>query len=381
MARRLWGCVALLVVCCGLQALAATASAKEVLYGAGAEGDGGSPSNLYVLNPSSGSARKNIGPIGFSVTGLAVDPANGTLYGSTGREAGGGAPNPGSLIKINRTTGAGTLVGDLRPDTDTAGDLTFTPDGALFGWLVGMSGNSNNLVTIDKLTGAATVVGASGIAGNHGSGLASSAGGTLFHAALDTGPLYTVDRTTGAATPVAPLSGTESLQINALSFNAAGTLYGSWLDYGSTGPRPSRLLTINTASGAISFLGPSVNRLDAIVFAESKRTVTFDATKAKAKKAGGGRSLTVTKGQKVRFSGDLKAPRTLAGCESNQTVEVQRKKPKQRTFRTFARVRTGAAGKFSIKKKIKKTFLYRAVVGETAVCDDATSNREKVRAK
>jgi len=312
---------------------------------------------------------------------LAVDPADGTLYGSTGRATGGGAPNPGSLIKINRTTGAGTLVGDLRPDTDTAGDLTFTPDGALFGWLVGSSGNSNNLVTIDKVTGAASVVGASGIAGNVGSGLASSVGGTLFHAALDTGPLYTVDRTTGAATPVAPLNGTESLEINGLSFDAAGTLFGSWLDYGSTGPRPSRLLTINTASGAIAFLGPSVNRLDAIVFAESTRTITFDATKVKAKKAGKVPSLTVTKGQKVRFAGDVSASQNLTGCESNQTVEVQRKKPKRRTFTTFARVRTGTGGKFSIKKKIKKTFAYRAVVGETAACDDATSKGEKVRAK
>jgi hypothetical protein len=361
--------LALLVSLCGLLASAAAASAQQVLYGAGAAGDGGSPSTLYILNPSSGSALQSIGPIGFSVTGLAVDPADGTLYGSTGREPSGGAPNPGSLIKINRTTGAGTLVGDLRPDTDTAGDLTFTPDGALFGWLVGVSGNSNNLVTIDKASGAASVVGASGIVGNHGSGLASSAGGTLFHAALDTGPLYTVDRTTGAATPVAPLNGTESLQINALSFDAAGTLFGSWLDYGSTGPRPSRLLTINTASGAITFLGPSVNRLDAIVFAPKPgRSVNL---KKKLKK----------NGTKVRLSGHVDAPGNEAACEVGQAVELQRKKPKGGKFGIFRQLKTNTAGDYSSKVKVKKTFTYRAFLPETPLCDDETSKKKKVKKK
>ena len=127
-----------------------------------------------------------------------MDPTDGTLYGLTGRETSGGAPNPGSLMKVNRTTGAGTLIGDLRPDTETAGDLTFTPDGALLGWLVP---DCNDLATIDKTSGAASIVGGSGIVG-HRVGFRTSPGGTLFHAALDTGPLYTIDRTTGAATPV-----------------------------------------------------------------------------------------------------------------------------------------------------------------------------------
>ena len=376
-------CLAILTVtACALLIFASAASGRQVLYGAGAAGDGGSPSTLYILDPSSGSALQSIGPIGFSVTGLAVDPTDGTLYGSTGRETAGGAPNPGSLIKVNRTTGAGTLIGDLRPDTETAGDLTFTPDGALFGWLVP---NSNDLATINKTSGAASIVGDSGIVGNIGSGLASSPGGTLFHAALDTGPLYTIDRTTGAATPVAPLNGTESLQINALSFDAAGTLFGSWLDYGSTGPRPSRLLTINTGSGAITFLGPSVNRLDAIVFAERfDRAVTLKVTTAKAKaKARSARTLlAIGKGKKARFSGDVSAPKDVAGCESGQTVQLQRKKPKKKTsFKTFKQLRTDGAGRFSTKQKIKRTYVYRAILAETVVCDAAASAKGKVKAK
>jgi hypothetical protein len=359
-------CLGILTVTgCALLAVATAASAREVLYGAGAQGDGGSPSTLYILDPSSGSALQSIGPIGFSVTGLAVDPADGTLYGSTGRATSGGAPNPGSLIRINRATGTGTLVGDLRPDTETAGDLTLTPDGALFGWLV----PSNDLVTINKASGTASIIGDSGIVGNIGSGIASSPGGILFHAALDSFPLYTVDRNTGAATPVATLNGTESLEINALSFNAAGTLFGSWLDYGSTGPRPSRLITINTSSGAITFLGPSVNRLDAIVFGPKPgRSVNL---KKKFKK----------KGKKVRLFGHVDAPGNEAACENGQTVELQRKKPKGGKFGIFRQLKTNTAGDYSTKVKVKKTFTYRAFVPETPLCDDVTSKKKKVKKK
>ncbi len=374
-----WGLAAVLASCCGLSAVASTASAQEVLYGA--DGAGGNPSNLYILDPGSGAAVENIGPIGFAVTGLAVDPADGTLYGSTSRQTTGGAPSPGSLITINRTTGAGTLVGDLRPDTETAADITFTPDGALFGWL---EPNSSDLVTIDKVTGAASIVGDSGL-NNEGSGLASSPGGVLFLAESDNGPLRTVDRNTGATVTVATMNGTKGFRVPGLAFDAMGTLFGA--RQGGSAGFEGDLITINTVTGAVTTMGPSLTRLDAITFAQpqpalqSARTVSFDASKAKAKQAGTSPRLAVKKGKKARFSGDVSAPQNVAGCESNQTVEIQRKKPKQTTFTTLEQVQTDAAGSFSTAKKIKKTFEYRAVVGETAACDDATSSSEKVKAK
>jgi hypothetical protein len=367
-----------LVSCGALLACASAASAREVLYGAGAEGDGGSPSILYVLDPSTGSPIQTIGPVGFSVTGLAVDPTDGTLYGSTGRATAGGAPNPGSLIRISRTTGAGTLVGDLRPDTETAGDIAFTPDGVLYGFLVP---DSLDLATIDKTSGAASIVGNSGLT-TVGSGLASSPGGIVFHAALDSGPLTILDRNTGAATTVAPLNGTDSLQINGLSFNAAGTLFGAWLDYGSTGPRPSRLITIDTALGAITFLGPSVNRLDAIVFAERfDRTVTLKATKGKAKSSRAQPVIALRKGKKVRLSGVVSAPMNVADCQASQTVQLERRKPKRAGFAIVAQLQTDAAGRFSTKRKVKKAFVYRATVAETLLCDAARSSNKKVKPK
>jgi hypothetical protein len=114
---------------------------------------------------------------------------------------------------------------------------------------------------------------------------------------------------------------------------------------------------------------------------KAPRTVTLDASKAKAKKAGKGPLLAVKKGKKARFSGRVSAPQDVAGCQANQGVELQRRKPKGVTFTTFEQLQTDAAGNFSTKEKIKKTFEYRAILAETAGCDDAASGSEKVKAK
>ena len=158
MTRRLHFLAALVASCCALLAFASLGSAQSLFYGA--DGAGNNPSNLFILNPSNGGVVRTVGPIGFGVTGLAIDPTTGTLYGATGRNTGPGTgPNPGSLITINRTTGAGILVGDPRPNTDVVADLTFTPDGQLYGWLEPSGTTADDLVSINKATGAATIVG------------------------------------------------------------------------------------------------------------------------------------------------------------------------------------------------------------------------------
>ena len=274
---------ALVACCCALLAFASVASAQERLYGATG---GPTASNLYLLNPASGAVAQTLGPIGFAVTGLAIDPSTRTLYGSTSFR------DPSarrSLITIDKTTGAGTLVGNLGVG-DVAADLTFTPDGTLYGWLEGV----DDLVTIDKATGAASIVGNSGLS-TEGSGLASDSAGTLFFAGdredSANGPLRTVDRNTGLTTVVATLSGASPTtdQIAALAFNSAGTLFGVGAD--NTSPNPSELLTINTATAAINIVGPSINRLDAIVFETTRPT-----SKAECKK-GGWRDFEVFKNQ------------------------------------------------------------------------------------
>jgi hypothetical protein len=99
------------------------------------------------------------------------------------------------------------------------------------------------------------------------------------------------------------------------------------------------------------------------------RNLTLDASKNKVKK-----------GKRVTLSGQLTEIAKQV-CQSGQAVELQRKKPSKTTFATFEQVQTDAAGAFSSKEKVKKTFQYRAQVPETATCTGQTSNTEKVKVK
>jgi hypothetical protein len=103
---------------------------------------------------------------------------------------------------------------------------------------------------------------------------------------------------------------------------------------------------------------------------KQNRLLTLDANKNKVKK-----------GKKVLLSGRISSAARQGPCESSQTVELQRKRPKQPSFTTFAQVQTDAQGSFSLKKKLKKTFEFRAQVVETAACTAALSNSEKVKVK
>jgi Ca2+-binding RTX toxin-like protein len=246
------------LVCFAALPAAAPAAPSQTLYGA--DGSGGNPSNLYEIDRNSGAVVRTIGPIGFSVTGLAIHPETAELYGSTG----GADPNdPGSTIKIDKASGDGTLIGDQIPATQFgAADITFTSDGTLYGW----SEESDDLVTINVASGAATVVGDSGES-TAGSGLSASPADTLFFTGFnDNGDLSTVSRTTGLLTTVATLDGTVGDAINALAFDDGGTLLGSRR---LNNQIDRDLIRINTSSGDVTSLGPSVDRLDAIEFSEA----------------------------------------------------------------------------------------------------------------
>jgi hypothetical protein len=105
--------------------------------------------------------------------------------------------------------------------------------------------------------------------------------------------------------------------------------------------------------------------------AKAARTLTLDASKNKVKER-----------KKVTLFGGLRLVTRQQGvCEAGQTVQLQRKRPSQATFTTFAQAQTDATGVFSAKVKVTKTFEYRALVPETATCAGQTSNTEKVKAK
>ncbi len=242
------------------------AQSRELLFGAIGHG---TPSDLFILNPANGSVVADLGPTGFSITGLRFDPTTGVLYGSEARRGVG----TGSLLTINPITGTGTLVGSFAVPNHTMADITFTKNGTLYGWA---EPSRDDLHIINKATGAATDVGNAGLS-TFGSGLAANSKDVLFFTGNgSSGPLRTIDKTTGLPTTVATLSGAPmpGRPIDALAFNSADTLYGV---NGSFGGGTTHLIIINTVTGVITDLGPSLNGLDAIAFLSTNDPEEFSA--------------------------------------------------------------------------------------------------------
>lgn len=208
--------------------------------------------NLYRIDLETGN-RTSIGPVGFSdVEGLAFD-ASGGLFGfddstnqllridlGTGAGTAVGAsgltvtdvgldfncqsnpylsvdaPEPFNLNRLDVASGAGTAIGPQGVEVTALGS-----DGQK---LYGLTGDEDNrTVFIDPATGAVTPVGPTGINLSDG-GLASAPDGTLWGVADEiTGAVFTVDKSTGAATVRSNLetSGFESLAIDSPSLCAA----------------------------------------------------------------------------------------------------------------------------------------------------------------
>jgi hypothetical protein len=103
---------------------------------------------------------------------------------------------------------------------------------------------------------------------------------------------------------------------------------------------------------------------------QALRTLTLDANKGKVKV-----------GKKVGLSGQVDASANDAECEAGQAVELQRRKGGNGAFKAFAQTQTDASGDFAGRYKVKRTYVYRAQVGQSAACADGVSNTEKVRAK
>jgi hypothetical protein len=122
----------------------------STLYATAIPGPGG-PSTLRTLNPFTGTST-TIGSTGFGpIAGLAYDATAGIMYGITG-----GAT--GNLLRINLSTGAGTLIGATG---FRAGSLEFGPDGLLYAG--GTGPDEFKVFRINPATGASTLVGMTGI--------------------------------------------------------------------------------------------------------------------------------------------------------------------------------------------------------------------------
>jgi hypothetical protein len=231
----------------------------------------GGPGELYIISTANGSQVTDIGPLNdslganYPITGMAFNPINGVLYGSTGNA---GAVDA-MLVTINPASALVTVIGSFNAGPvnstgvpATMADLAFDSSGNLYG--VASIGGPN-LYSINKTTGQATLVGPNGVASSTtGGGLAISSGGA-FYGTPTSSRFGTYNSSTGAYTNIAnPTKPTGGGAYGALEFDGS-TLYG--LNVGSGSPPPTALVIIDPTTGGVTNLGLSINSLDAIASA------------------------------------------------------------------------------------------------------------------
>ncbi|AFY56043.1 conserved repeat protein [Rivularia sp. PCC 7116] len=137
------------------------------LYASIRTGDGGSPPDILIkVDPVTGrhipdAFGTNVDYVVIQpqngrddIDGIAIDPADGTLYGIANEGSTGGNQN---LVTINKNTGATSLVGELQENgssIDDVEDIAFDLNGKLY-ISTGSSGSTRNrLYDVDKNTAA-----------------------------------------------------------------------------------------------------------------------------------------------------------------------------------------------------------------------------------
>lgn len=257
------------------------------------------PGELYTIDKATG-ASTDVGPIGFSVTGLAMQPGTHRLYAVSGCAS---PVTGGQLATIDPATGAGTVLGTLGTGTGApcnsriVADISFDSLGNLYGWMEVSDLGNDDLGRIDLTTFVATAIADSPL-GTSGSALAFDASDRLLYSGeTNTGPLESLDTTTGLATPVTTLNGGPAGKLNAFALDpVTGAIYGNIQGVaGGTAAKASgpgsgtgtgggrgggnghggghraigataTLVTVDPTTGVITAIGAMPNDIDALAF-------------------------------------------------------------------------------------------------------------------
>ena len=193
-------------------------------------------SDLIELDPTTGLKVRTIGSVGFLVNGLEYDQTTGILYATTSTQS---PASPDSLIEIDLTTGAGSLIGASGRKVNNP---TVNSSGELYGW----TEDSDDLVKFDKATGAATVIGNSGVSTRQ-HGLAFDANDTLFLVNDSGGDIYEMNVESGAATRSNSIG-----QAHHGDFDPDSGLYYGIQTSPSDSSSPRTLVTADLSSGAVN---------------------------------------------------------------------------------------------------------------------------------
>lgn len=203
-------------------------------------------SDLYRIDLASGQASR-LGAIGFNdVEGLAIAP-DGALFGVADLSAGTGSAVSDLLVRIDTSTGRGSLVGVLPglagqgPDGNLDYGLAFTADGRL--WM-----SSETTAQLWEVSPTSATVRRVGTLGAAISGLAAR-GDQLYGVSAGSSPgLYRIDRDSAGTTLIGLLSAGVVVDDVGLDFDAAGVLWAS-LDPEPAAEGLSKLVSIDLATG------------------------------------------------------------------------------------------------------------------------------------
>ena len=214
--------------------------------------------NLYRVDPSTAQPT-TIGPINFGITGLALSTA-GVLYASTTAPAGGPF-----LITIDPYTGAGTMIGRLLANGQSAGssDLAFVGSRLLGFRKDTVTGTPTTFMTEINVANATVMKTQSNAPVAGGNGMASPDGLTLYLSPeIMNKRLFQVNVQTAqlVGSPV-PLNGPTGA-LNSLTY-VGRNLYGS-LGTGAVPNNTVALYRINPTTGAMTLVGQLPKNIDAI---------------------------------------------------------------------------------------------------------------------
>jgi hypothetical protein len=199
---------------------------------------------------------------------VSANPGIGTLYGT---DASGG-----HLLLVNPGTGTSTIVGSILAPGSVPALAVDPTTGTMY---AGQGAGAPNLYTVDKSTGAATLVGDTGLGIAAIGDMDFRADGVLFAAVNIAGNggtgsdhLAIVNKITGTATVIGPFGSCTGVTVpstgggsctvegmEAIAFDASGKLWGAVNPRGAAGT--PGLYLIDPATGAATFEHPIANAM------------------------------------------------------------------------------------------------------------------------
>jgi hypothetical protein len=224
-------------------------------------------STLVQIDPRNGALVTTIGPVGFTVNGLAWDATSNKLYATTAL----GDVVFHGLITIDPATGAGTPVDPnlvnfgLPPDPHFGGSpihsITIDSAGNMAGWYnrFPAPGVTDTFVQIEKATGIATAFDNTGLA-TRTNGLAFAKHDFLWN--VSPGTAYLLDPSDGKAVATVTLSSPKAAALG--DFDPVANQY-----YGLNfvpGVPTTFLLVVDVKKGTVNTVGQTVDDLHTLTF-------------------------------------------------------------------------------------------------------------------